>query len=414
MNLPLFIARRMYSGSNTKKLASRPAVLIAMLGIAIGLVVMIVTVSVILGFKKEVKEKIVGFGQHIQVLDQSASLSYEMNPIVVSDSLMVSLYNNKTIEHVQRFSTKGGMIKTNVQFQGMVLKGIGPEYDTRFLKDCLVEGDFPVFSDSASSNRVVISQVLAQKMGLRTGDKVDTYYIGKTVRARKLEIVGIYRTHFSDFDNLFVFTDICLVNRLNYWSEEQVSGLEISIKDYNQLAQVTDSLSTRLRLFGQANGQKYTVKSIEDLYPSIFAWLGVLDMNIWIILVLMLGVAGFTMISGLLIIIIERTQMIGLLKSLGATNLTIRKSFLWFSAFLIGKGILIGNIVGLAFYFVQKAFGIFTLDPETYYMDKVPVSFNLWIYILLNIGTLLASVLMLIGPSFLITRIHPATSMRYE
>jgi len=414
MSLSLFLARRIYRDNDMGKRVSKPAVLIALIGVAIGLAVMIITVSVIAGFKSEVRDKVVGFGSHIQITNADAARSYETRPIVVNDSMVAALSDYSQVKHVQRYSTKPGMIKTADNFQGMVLKGLGPEFDATFFRKSLLEGEIPQFSDSASSNHVVISKELARKLQLKLGDKIDTYYIQDNIRARRLKIVGIYQTNFTEFDNLFLLTDLCLVNRLNNWDKGQVSGVEIEIKDYKKLEETTYQIAADTD--GQMDGyaQKYCVRNVEQINPQIFAWLGILDVNIWVILFLMIGVAGFTVVSGLLIIIIERTSMIGILKSLGASNTTIRKTFLWLSVFLIGRGMLWGNIIGLVFYFAQKWLGIFKLDPETYYMDKVPVSFSILLFVLLNVGTLLISVLMLIGPSFLITRIHPANSMRYE
>ena len=414
MNLSLFLARRIYTGSDSGRQVSRPAVLIAMIGIAIGLAVMIVAVSVIVGFKSQVRDKIVGFGSHIQIANLDAVRSYETRPVVVTDSLMDALARFPGVAHVQRYSTKPGMIKTADAFQGMVLKGVGPEYDPAFFRRHLLEGECPQFSDTASTNRVLISRSLASKLKLKLGDKIDTYYIQDDVRARRLTIAGIYQTNFSEYDNLFLLTDISLVNRLNRWQPGQVSGVELTLRDYDRLDEATCLLADGLSGRTDPYGAEYCVRNVEQLNPQIFAWLDILDVNIWVILVLMVGVAGFTMVSGLLIIIIERTSMIGILKSLGAPNRTIRNLFLWFSVFLIGKGMLWGNLLGLAFYFLQRYTGLFRLDPATYYMDTVPVSFNLWFFLLLNAGTLLASLLMLLGPSFLITRIRPASSMRYE
>lgn len=414
MNLSRFIALRIYRNSEPGKQVSRPAVLIAMVGIALGLAVMIIAVSVIVGFKSEVRDKIVGFGAHIQIGNLDAARSYETRPVVVGDSMMAALSDYPEVKHVQRYSTKPGMIKTADAFQGMVLKGVGQEYDSTFFHRHLLEGEFPQFSDSASSNRVVISKSLANKLQLKLGDKIDTYFIQDDVRARRLKIAGIYQTNFSEYDNLFLLTDLYLVNRLNNWEPDQVSGVELEIRDYDKLEETTYEVAADTDGNPDRYGAEYCVRNVEQLNPQIFAWLGILDVNIWVILILMIGVAGFTMVSGLLIIIIERTSMIGVLKSLGANNFTIRKVFLWFLVFLIGKGMLWGNIIGLAFYFVQRWSGLFKLDPETYYMATVPVSFNIWLFLLLNAGTLLASVLMLLGPSFLITRIHPATSIRYE
>lgn len=414
MSLSFFLARRIYSDSDAGKEVSRPAVIIALAGVAIGLAVMIITVSVIIGFKSEVRNKIVGFSSDIQITNSDAARSYETRPVVVNQAFMSILSELPEVKHVQRYSTKPGMIKTAEDFQGMVLKGVGPEFDPTFFSKHLLEGELPQFSDTASSNRVVISKAIATALKLKLGDRIDTYYIQDDVRARRLTIVGIYQTNFSEYDKLFLLTDINLVNRLNKWEPEQVSGAELQIHNYSQLEDVTYALAYEMNGIEDRYGQEYCVRHVEELNPQIFVWLGALDVNIWVILILMIGVAGFTVVSGLLIIIIERTSMIGVLKSLGADNTTIRKVFLWFSVFLIGKGVLWGNIIGLSFYFLQKWFGIFKLDPDIYYMEAVPVSFSIPLFLLLNAGTLLASVLMLLGPSYIITKIHPASSMRYE
>lgn len=414
MSLSLFLARRIYRESDGGKQVSRPAVLIAMAGIAIGLAVMIIAVAVVIGFKSEVRNKVIGFGSHIQITNLDAVNSYETHPVVADDSMMTVLYDYPEVAHVQRYSTKPGMIKTDDAFQGMVLKGVGPEFDSRFIKEYLLEGEIPAFGDSVSSNEVLISKSLADKMRLKLGDKIYTYYIQDDIRARRLTIAGIYQTDFSEYDNLFLLTDLNLVNRLNGWEPSQVSGMELQLRDYDKLEDVTYDIAIDTDNQRDRFGGTYFVRNIEQLNPQIFAWLDLLDLNVWVILFLMIGVAGFTMISGLLIIIIERTNMIGILKALGANNFTIRKTFLWFSVFLIGKGMLWGNVVGLAFCILQSQFGIFQLDPETYYVDTVPVSFNVLLFLLINIGTLLTSVLMLIGPSYLITKINPASSMRYE
>ena len=410
MSFPLFIARRLYRDTDGGKQVSRPAVLIAMVGIAIGLAVMIITVAVVIGFKREVRNKVTGFGSHIQITNFDAVRSYETHPVVVGDSMMAALAANPGIKHVQRYSTKPGMIKTDDAFQGMVLKGVGPEFDATFFRDNLLEGEIPAFSDSAATGQVVISKALVDKLKLKLGDKIFTYYIQDNVRVRPLTVTGIYQTNFSEYDNLFLLTDLYTVNRLNNWKPDQVSGAELQVKDYDRLPDITYEVAESTDKYGGV----YFVQNIEESNPQIFEWLGLLDLNVWVILILMIGVAGFTMISGLLIIIIERTNMIGILKALGANNLTIRKVFLWFSVFLIGKGMIWGNAIGLVFCLIQSQFHLFKLDPESYYVDSVPVSFNVWLFLLINAGTLLASVLMLLGPSYLITKINPASSMRYE
>jgi len=414
MNFSLFIARRIYSGKEVGKQVSKPAVRIAMLGIAIGLAVMIVSVGVVIGFKNEIRSKVIGFGAHIQVSNFDSSLSYEARPVVTSDSVMKVISSIPGVKHVQRYSTKPGMIKTDDAFQGMVLKGVGQEFDPTFFRQHLVEGEVPAFSDSFSTNSVLISKSLANKLRLKLGDKIYTYYIQEEVRARKLTIKGIYQTNFSEYDNLFLITDIRTVNRLNQWEPEQATGMELQITNYDELDNVAYSVYQHVDKEVDKYGGVYYVQTVEQLNPSVFAWLSLLDMNVWVILILMVGVAGFTMISGLLIIILERTNMIGILKALGAKNFSIREIFLYFSVFLIGKGMFWGNVVGLLFCFIQSKFQVFKLNPETYYIDHVPVEFNIWFFLLLNIGTFIASVLMLVGPSYLISKIHPARSIQFE
>ena len=414
MNLPLFLAKRMYKGEETDKNASRPAVLIAMTGIAIGLAVMIITVAIIVGFKQEIRNKIVGFSGHAQVSNLHSPNSFESLPIMADDDLLGRISEHSQVSHLQRYATKVGMIKTDDAFQGMVLKGVGQEYDLSFLKTFLLAGEMPQFTDSVSSNQVLISKTIADKMQLAVGDKMDTYFVQENIRARRLTIAGIYQTNFSAFDSQFLITDLHLVNRLNGWEKGQVSGIEVMLHDYDQLVEASYILSDSFYNVSDSYGQSLCVRNVEQINSHIFGWLEVLDVNIWVILVLMIGISGFTMISGLLIIIIERTSMIGVLKSLGANNTTIRHQFLWFAVFLVGKGMFWGNVVGLGFYAIQHWYHLFPLDPANYYMDCVPVSLSLWHILLLNGGTLLASVLILILPSHLITRIHPATSMRYE
>lgn len=415
MDWKLFVARRIYRSKEGEKEVSKPAVLIATWGIAIGLAVMIVAVAVVVGFKHEVRDKVVGLGSDISITNFDAQKSYETIPVVAGDSLLEVLRSTEGVKHVQRYSTKPGMIMTDDNFLGMVLKGVSQEYDWTFLKKHLLEGEIPAFSDSASTNRTLVSRTIANKLNIHTGDKLYTYYIeGDNVRARRLEVAGIYQTNFSLYDDLFMLTDLYTVNRLNNWKADQVSGIELEVTDYDRLAEIKENIRGKVDMQTDRFGNTYYTLTVEESNPQIFAWLDLLDMNVWVILILMTGVAGFTMISGLLIIILERTNMIGVLKALGADNLAIRKVFLSFSVFLIGRGMLWGNLIGLAFVVLQSQFRIFKLDPSTYYVDSVPVEFNLWWWVLLNICSLLVSVLMLVGPSYLITRIHPAKSIRFE
>ena len=415
MNWKLFVAKRIYRSNEGGKEVSKPAIRIAMWGIAVGLAVMIIAVAVVVGFKNEVRGKVVGIGSDITVTDLDSQNSYETNPVSVNDSLMHVFRTTEGVKHVQRYSTKAGMIMTDDNFLGMVLKGVAEEYDWDFLRKHLQEGEIPAFTDTASSNRTLISRTIANKLHIQIGNKLYTYYVnGDKVRARRLEVVGIYQTNFSMYDDLFLLTDLYTVNRLNNWEPEQVSGVELEIKDYTRKEEIKELLRDKIDMKTDSYGSTYYVQSIEEMNPQIFAWLDLLDLNVWVILILMIGVAGFTMISGLLILILERTNMIGIYKALGADNWAIRKIFLSFSVFLIGRGMLWGNLIGVTFIVLQLQFHLFKLDPATYYVDVVPVEFSLWLYLLLNVCTLIVSVGMLVGPSYLITRIHPAKSIRFE
>ncbi len=414
MNWKLFIARRIYHNDEGNKQVSKPAVRIAMAGIAIGLAVMIVSVAVVVGFKNQVRDKLVGMASSIMVTSLDDAQMYMSSPIAAGDSLMSSISGIPYVSYAQRYSTKPGMIMTSDNFQGMVLKGIGQEYDIDFLSEHICEGDIPSFSDSVSSNKVIISKSIADKLQISTGDKIYTYFIDENVRVRRLVVSAIYQTNFSAFDDYFLITDIYTVNRLNNWKHNQVSGVEVEVSDFSKVDYVNDELRSSLLEREDEYGESYFSRTIVEANPQIFAWLDLLDLNVWVILFLMTGVAGFTMISGLLIIILERTNMIGVLKAMGADNTSIRKIFLSFSVFLIGRGMLWGNIIGVSLCMIQYFLQPVKLDPKVYYVNTVPVELNIWLYILLNIFTLVVSVLMLIGPSYLISRIHPAKSIRYE
>ncbi|MBD8040723.1 ABC transporter permease [Phocaeicola sp. Sa1CVN1] len=416
MNWKLFIARRIYQTKEKEgdRNVSKPAVRIAMVGIAIGLAVMILSVAVVVGFKHEVRDKVIGLGADILVTSLDVVQSYQVTPVVGDDSLISALGKMPGVKHVQRYATKPGMIMTSDNFQGIVLKGIGQEYDTTFLHRHLEEGHIPAFTDSVSSNQVLVSKTIADRLGVRVGDKLYTYYLENNIRARRLTVAGIYQTNFSSYDDLFLLTDLRTVERLNNWEPGQVGGLEIQVTDYDLLDETNGYILSSLDKKTDKYGGRYYAQTIEEVYPQIFAWLDLLDINVWVILVLMVGVAGFTMISGLLIIILERTNMIGVLKALGADNTAIRKVFLSFAVFLIRKGMLWGNVIALTCCAVQYFFRPVRLDPAVYYIDAVPIELNLWIWLLLNAGTLVVSVLMLVGPSYLISRIHPARSIRFE
>ena len=414
MNWKLFIARRIYKNNDGNKEVSKPAVRIAMAGISIGLAVMIVSVAVVIGFKNQVRDKVVGLASEVIVTSLDDAQLYMTAPVAAGDSLLDAITKKPYVSHVQRYSVKPGMIMTSDNFQGMVLKGVGKEYDLTYISQHVIDGEIPLFTDTAATNKVMLSKSMADKLKLKAGDKIYTYYVDDNVRARRLTVSAIYQTNFSAFDDYFLITDIYTVNRLNKWEPDQVSGVEIDVDDYSRIDEVNDNLRSSLFEGSDKYGQSYFSRTIVEANPQIFAWLDLLDLNVWVILILMTGVAGFTMISGLLIIILERTNMIGVLKAMGADNNSIRKIFLSFSVFLIGRGMLWGNIIGLSLCLIQYFFEPVKLDPSVYYVNSVPIELNVFIYILLNVFTLVVSVLMLVGPSYLISRIHPARSIRYE
>ena len=415
MNLPLFIAQRIYRDNGDKRKVSRPVISIAIIGVAIGLAVMIVTVSVVLGFKHTIRDKVIGFGSHIQVQNVLSYNESSVRPICLDDSLMNVLKNIEGVRHVERFSVTQGILKTDEDFLGVAFKGIGPEYDTSFLKNHLVEGDIPQFSDSTSHYQLLMSKMIADKLRLKVGEKVFAYFIGdEDVRTRRYTVCGIYQSNMTRFDESLCFTDIYSTNKLNGWLPNQFSGAEILVKDFENLQQTEERFIQQVNRTIDEQGNVLSSSTIYERFPQVFSWLELLDINVWIILALMVCVAGFTMISGLLIIILERTQMIGILKALGARNTTIRHTFLWFSTFIIGQGLIWGNIIGIGIVLIQNATGIISLDPQTYYVSEAPMELNIPFILFINIATLLACVFVLIAPSYLISHIHPAKSMRYE
>ena len=414
MNLPFFIAKRIYSDQGDKRKVSRPAIRIATIGVAIGLAVMIVTVSVVLGFKHTIRDKVVGFGSHIQVQNMLTFLSTDSYPILINDSVMRSYEQIEGVKHVERYTYSQGILNTDDDFLGVVFKGVGPEYDMDFLSQHLTEGEIPVFSDTASTNKILVSKMIADKLRLKAGDRIFAYFIGENVRTRRFTVSGIYQTNMTRFDETLCFTDLYTTRKLNDWEDDQCSGAEITVNDFDRLQATADIFIEKVNRQTDKDYNTYSSQTIYEAYPQVFNWLELLDINVWIILVLMVCVAGFTMISGLLIIILERTQMIGVMKALGARNKTIRHTFLWFAAFIIGQGLLLGNVLGIGIIALQKYTGLVKLDPQTYYVSEAPMEVNIPLFILLNIATLIICVFVLIAPSFLISHIHPAKSMRYE
>ena len=415
MNLPFFLARRIYTNNSDKTRVDRPAIRIAIAGVAIGLAVMLVSVSVVFGFKHTIRDKVVGFGSHIQVANFMALQTAEQYPIQMGDSMLSVLKRIPGVSHVQRYAIKQGILKTETDFLGVAFKGIASEYDISFIRENLVEGVIPKFSDTRATQQILISKTIADQLNLHQGSKVFAYFIDTSgVRTRRFTVAGIYQTNLSQYDRIICFIDFYTAVKLNGWEPDQAGGAELSVSNFDKLAETEAHVIDHVNRTIDSYGETYSSQTIKEANPQIFSWLDLLDLNVWIILGLMLAVAAVTMISGLLIIILERTTMIGILKALGARNRTIRHTFLWFAVFTIGKGMLIGNLAGIALIAFQHFTGAVKLDPVTYYVSTVPVEFNLPIFFLLNVATLFISVFVLIAPSYLVSKIDPAKSMRYE
>ena len=414
VNLPLFLARRIYNNDDKNRVA-RPAIRIAIAGVAIGLAVMLVSVSVVFGFKHTIRDKVVGFGSHIQVANFMTLQASEQYPIQMGDSMLRLLRQIPGVKHVQRYAVKQGVLKTETDFLGVAFKGIAADYDTTFLHQHLIAGSIPRFSDTHSTQQLLISDIMANELRLQAGDQIFAYFIDYNgIRARRLRVAGIYRTHLSQYDRVTCFIDLYTAVKLNGWESDQASGAELTVDDFDRLSATERLLIQKVNRTVDRYGETYSSQTIKEACPQIFSWLDLLDLNVWIILGLMLAVAAVTMISGLLIIILERTAMIGLLKAVGARNRTIRHTFLWFSVFTIGKGLLMGNVIGIGLIALQHFTGLVRLDAATYYVSTVPVEFHPAVILLLNLATLGICVLVLIAPSYLVSKIHPARSMRYE
>mgnify|MGYP002623174269 CR=1 FL=1 len=428
----------MYAGNGSNNRVSRPAVYIALLGVAVGLIVMIVSVCVVVGFKRQISEKVQGFGADIQLLNMAFDelmpsfakgeegqgeepedafyrIIYDRPPVEATDSLLSQLKKIPNVSHVQRFSTKIGMLKTDDDFLGVTFKGLDKDYQTDYLASCLVEGRLPVFSADESSQELLLSVAQARHLRLKTGDKVFAYYTYMdNIRARRYTITGLYETNLRDYDMMFAFTDLHAVNVLNGFNGDCVSGVEVLVKDFGHV-DLTSAFIAEHSLYPQrTEGVRYEAFTIKQLAPSIFSWLSVLDTNVLMIIVIMFLVSSFTVVSGLLIIMLERIHTIATLKALGATNFTVRKIFIHFALMLVGKGVVIGNVAGMVLCLLQRQFKLISLDPSTYYIDAVPVEFDWMAIVGVNMITLFLSLLVVIGGSCLISISKPARALKYE
>lgn len=395
-------------GQDSGRLLTGSVVNIAVTSIALGLSVMIVSISVLTGFQKEIRDKVTGFGAHIQVDKFDANASFEATPVSTDQPFYPEAKHWPGVDHIQVFAYKAGIIKTEDQIQGVILKGISGDFKWDFFKRYLVQGKVFAPGDSVASDSVVISSFLSRKLKINVYDDLRLYFLSGDnphPRGRKLTVAGIYNTGLEEFDKMYIIGDLRHIQKLNGWQAEQVSGFEIFIKDFKELESLTDEIYF-------SAGYDLNVRNIKELYPQIFDWLGLLDQNVVVILVLMVIVSGITMISTLLIIILEKTTLIGVLKALGMNNRIIRLIFLQHASYIILKGMLWGNLIGLSLVFLEYKFRLIPLDVQSYYVDYVPVSINYLHYLLVNVGAFMACVVMMLIPSYIITRISPVRAIR--
>lgn len=428
MSFELFIAKRIYSdkGEGGKRF-SRPAIRIAMAGIAVGLMVMIVSLAVVMGFKREVTRKVIGFNSHIQLLSLTQTHDYVMLPVHTTDSLRQAIKKIGGVDKIQTFATKLGILKTEDDFSGLTFYGVGEDFDKSFFEQSVVEGKMPKFSSKESSNELMISRRIANSLNVKVGDRIFAYFMGSNgLRARKFKIRCIYETNLSDYDKNMVYTDIRTIRKLNGWDDDMSSGYQLTVTDFERVDEITANITKKVcegkeHVFQMKfNGVDYNVGvnygafSIRQIAGHTFAWLDVLDMNVIMILILMICVSSFTIVSGLLIIMLERINMIGTLKALGSTNMSIRRIFVNFSVMLVGKGLVIGNILGLLFCWIQDKYHVVKLDASVYYIDSVPIQYNWMYFVGVNVITLLISSIVIFGSSFLISLSKPVKAMRFE
>ncbi len=415
MNIELHIARRLAGNKEGGKTISGPIVKIAIAGIALGIAVMIVAVAVVTGFKREIRNKVIGFGSHIQITNFDSNISWETTPVRMDQDFLPDIAGIPDVRHIQPFATKPGIIRTRGEdIQGVILKGVDGSFDWSFFEQNMVEGSKLNITDTLVSNEAVLSHSVASLLRLGIGDDFAMFFVQDPPRVRRFTLSGIYETGLEELDRIFVLADIRHIQRLNDWDDDQISGFEILLHDYDNLDRVT-------RMVDELAGYSFTedltrlrVESINDKYPQFFDWLELLDMNVWVILTLMVVVAGFNMVSGLLILILERTGMIGILKAMGLENSRLRKIFLYQSAFLIGKGLLWGNLIGIGLALIQHYTGFLKLDQASYFIPTVPVNLRILHLLLLNAGTMIITVAMLVVPSYIIGRIDPDKTIRFD
>jgi lipoprotein-releasing system permease protein len=405
LNLGLFIANRI--SFKAERTFSKLIVRIAIIGIMLGLSVMLLAIAIMKGFKSEIREKVRGFNGDIEIIKYDLNASYENSPFVLDAIHLKTIREIDNVVSCVPFATKPGIIRANEEVEGVVFKGLDESYKWDDFSKILVSGNIIDFKDADAEKKILISENIANKLNLKVGDNFLMYFVQESLRKRKFEIAGIYNTGIEEVDKTFVIGDIGLIKKLNKWEEGEVGGYEVRVKDFNTIEKSTYDISDVLP-------PQFRSISIVDNYSTIFDWLSLLDVNAQVVLLLMLVVAVINMISALLIMILERTHMIGLLKALGESNWGIRKIFLYNAFYLVGAGMLLGNLIGLGLGYLQQETHFFKLDEASYYMSFIPVKFEIFDILMINAGTLIVCLLVLIIPSMLVSKISPIKALSFK
>lgn len=411
LNLEYFIARRLAGSKQHKNTISAPIIKIAISAVAIGMVMMIISVATGIGLQQKIRQKVSAFNGHITISNFDDNQSdVSLNPISTKQNFYPKFKTVEGVAHIQAVANKAGIIRTEKAFEGIVLKGVGRDYDWNNLAEYIVSGRKPNLS-AAISNEVLVSQYLADRLNLKVGDRFNTFFMKESGNqlpfARNFTVSGLYDSGFRDFDGTFIIGDIRQVQRMNKWRPDQVGAFEVFVDDFTQIDQKGKEVYENI-------GSTLDTQPITNKYAYIFDWLKLFDFNIWFILALMVGVATLNMIVALLVLILERTQMIGILKAMGADNRSVRKIFLYNAFHLMVRGLFWGNLIGIGLLLLQRYTGLITLDPENYYVNEAPVYFD-WLYIaLLNIGTVAVCLVVLLIPSYIITKISPVKAIRFD
>ncbi|WP_372793030.1 ABC transporter permease [Lutibacter sp.] len=411
MNYELFIAKRIIAAKQYKSSISSPIIKIAIIAIAIGMVIMMIAISTGVGLQQKIREKLSGFNGHIQITNfDNNNSEITLNPVSIKQDFYPKFNNVSGIKNVQVFGTKAGIIRTETDFEGIIFKGVSSDYDWTFFKEYLIEGELPNYTNEVSFD-VLISSEISKRLNIKLGNEFNILFVkddpSKAPWLRVVKVVGIYNSGFQDFDENFVIADIKHIQKMNNWNEDEVGGFEVFITDF-------DAIDEKSQEVYEQTASTLNSQSIIEKYPAIFEWIGLFDTNIYIIIAIMILVAGINMITALLVLILERTQMVGILKALGSNNISIRKVFLYNAGYLILRGLFWGNLIGLTVLLLQKYLGLVTLNPETYYVKTVPIYLDFGYILLLNIGTLLLCLLMLIIPSIVVSKISPSKSIKFE